>query len=267
MMQQIFDKNNAAVEHLCHGRYKEARKAFKAALLLHGLVVEQQASKINDNIKNAANIQLETCPIPESTNATSPSLSFYMYRHAFLISTSEDDSSGFAVTETSSACLTAVLTFNLSLAYHIECDFECYASNPVRVLEFYKRTLKAIQMDSLNKKRPLRESCYRATIAMGAFMNMGAIFYEEGKLEKVENCFGMILKNKELEVSIRDNVLTNLFLLQERMAEERQIELCKEQERKLKLKELEEEYYKQVQRNKNQKDRHIPQNFIVSRTA
>merc|ERR1712150_20717 len=111
------------------------------------------------------------------------------------------------------------------------------------------------------------------TMAIGVFMNMGAVFFEEGKLEKAEHCFNLaLMKQDAIEQFHLERIHTNLFLLQERLAEERNIEALKEKQRKLKLKAWEEEYYEQVkkrsdkERRKN-KSKSSFQNFVASRSA
>lgn len=286
MLQPILEKNNVGVHHLLNGRHKKAKTAFKSALVHLGILIQKQQS--SEDFGSASSIFpfaiQATNSIPESTNPHSPSHTFYMFRHALIVTATsseaviadikwmEDSNIGF---------WTAVLTFNLSLAYHIERDYECDKSkaNCDKILKFYKKTLIAVQQ-MRNPRQPRSQPVeYRTTIAMGVFMNMGAILFEEGKLEKVEHCLDMILKKKQPEQEafletyhLRDRLLTNLFLLQERLSEKQRLETIKEQERKLQLKAWEDDYYQhfmQQQRQQKQKDSHCHnnRNLVVPRSA
>lgn len=283
MLQQIFEKNNLGVEHLCNGCYMDAKKTFKSALLHLGVLIQQQQNeqapvKKSVSRKETSSFQVHTCSVPESSNAHSPSHTFYMFRHAFLLTaTALNDAP--RLNETDIAFFTAVFTYNLALTSHIQCDMECYESTANskpsnRILKFYQKTLQAIQemgneghTQKMSLSSPLSES--RTTMAIGVFMNMGAVFFEEGKLEKAEHCFNLaLMKQDAIEQFLLERIHTNLFLLQERLAEERNIEALKEQQRKLKL----EEYYEQMKTRNNKgrrknKSKSSFQNFVASRSA
>jgi len=287
MLQQIFEKNNLGVEHLCNCRYMDAKKTLKSALLNLLVLIqkqqnEQAPAKKSVSRQETSSFQVHTCSVPESSNAHSPSHTFYMFRHAFLLTaTALNDAP--RLNETDIAFFTAIFTYNLGLASHIQCDMECYEStansNPSnRILKFYQKALKAIQEmgNEVHAKRLSSLSSlseYRTTMTIGVFMNMGAVLFEEGNLEKAEHCFNLaLMKQDDIEQFLLERIHTNLFLLQERLAEVRSIEALKEQQRKLKLKAWEEEYYEQVkkrsdeERRKN-KSKSSFQNFVASRSA
>jgi len=286
MLQPILEKNNAGVLHLLHGRHKKAKTAFKSALVHLGILIQKHQS--SESLGSASSLfpfaVQATSSIPESTNPHSPSHTFYMFRHALIVTATSSEAVIDEITwmdDTHIGFWTAVLTYNLSLAYHIQRDYECDKSeaNCDKILKFYQKTLIAVQQISNQRQPRSLLSEYRTTITMSVFMNMGAILFDdEGKLEKAKHCLDMMLKKKQPEQEafletyhLRDRLLTNLFLLQERLAEKQRLETIKEQQRKVQLKAWEDEYYQHFKQQQQQKktDSICPnnRNLIVPRTA
>mmetsp|Transcript_765 Transcript_765/g.1183 ORF Transcript_765/g.1183 Transcript_765/m.1183 type:complete len:253 (-) Transcript_765:228-986(-) len=236
----ILDKNNEGVEHICNGRYTEAKKAFKMTLVYLTIFHErlrareqqqflEQQQCPDEEVKSCETTSLdfpiiiETRPIPDSTDPTSLSHTLYMYRNVLFAHMDPTAKLQVLMTERNSACITALVTFNLSVVFHYKSDLDDYdsVSNQLKVLRFYKKAWEALRIDA---SVTLEHHSYRDIVVLGILNNMGALFHELSKYKKAWYCFKS-LKNvlssdsesvKAVPPEIRDGMLMNVLFFEER---------------------------------------------------
>eukprot|EP00546_Thalassionema_frauenfeldii_P019199 CAMPEP_0178899550 /NCGR_PEP_ID=MMETSP0786-20121207/2965_1 /TAXON_ID=186022 /ORGANISM="Thalassionema frauenfeldii, Strain CCMP 1798" /LENGTH=250 /DNA_ID=CAMNT_0020570425 /DNA_START=13 /DNA_END=765 /DNA_ORIENTATION=- len=234
-VKSILDKNNEGVDHICNGRFNDAKKAFKTTLLYLTIFHErlredeqqQQRDQCPEEEKNCDPadfpIIIETRPIPESPDPTSPSHSLYMYRNVLMAHMDPTAKLQVTMTEENSACVTALVMFNLSITFHYKSDLNDYDSvaNQLKVLRFYKKAWEALRIDASVTSE---HHSYRDTVVLGILNNMGALFHELSKYKKAWYCFKS-LKNvlssespsvKAVPPEIQDGMLMNVLFFEER---------------------------------------------------
>eukprot|EP00546_Thalassionema_frauenfeldii_P017528 CAMPEP_0178896426 /NCGR_PEP_ID=MMETSP0786-20121207/1165_1 /TAXON_ID=186022 /ORGANISM="Thalassionema frauenfeldii, Strain CCMP 1798" /LENGTH=215 /DNA_ID=CAMNT_0020566825 /DNA_START=1 /DNA_END=645 /DNA_ORIENTATION=+ len=171
-MRSIVDKNNEGVGHIQNGRYSDAKKAFKTALL-HLTVLHQKHQ--GDEFADNSTIRIETITLPESADPAACEHSFYLYRDAYLAhiaqsTTSEEQPSTLREI---GCCMTVLITFNLSLALQYKLDTE-NLRDLKKLLRLYKGAWEALQITA--KVIPERQT-YRDTIAIAILNNTGITYY------------------------------------------------------------------------------------------
>lgn len=255
----IIDQNNNGVQYICSGHYKEAKKSFKAALLL--LTIFQQHQQGNDASMMSTSRSMSICfvsqSIPESDSSNGSDDKLYMYRSVLLAyyqNNDDDDASkktkknDFVLDAKTSAYLTAAVTFNLSITFHINllntkqqqqtgrASSSSKSKKPKKpmthkdVLVYYRTPWAALRVfDSHKEEEDSQQNfSFRNAIALGVLNNMGAILYEQSKYAKAWNCFQTIkvllteqpADKKDascLETSVRSQLLMNVFIAEERM--------------------------------------------------
>jgi len=253
----ILDQNNNGVQYICSGRYKEAKKSFKAALLL--LTIFQQHQQDNDasTMITSSYMPISFVPksIPESDSSNGSDDKLYMYRNVLLAyyqnnddNTSKNKKNDFILDAKTSAYLTATVTFNLSITFHINLlntkqqqqgrrasssSKSKKTKKPMThkdVLVYYRTPWAALRVFDSHKEEEDSQQNYsfRNVIALGVLNNMGALLYEQSKYAKACNCFETIKvllteqqSHKQdaycLETSVRSQLLMNVFIAEERM--------------------------------------------------
>mmetsp|Transcript_27252 Transcript_27252/g.41215 ORF Transcript_27252/g.41215 Transcript_27252/m.41215 type:complete len:259 (+) Transcript_27252:186-962(+) len=225
-MEYVIEHNNAGVKHICDGRVKEAKKAFKAALVRLAVFHERQRDDEDAIISCDCNqesacdspIKIETCCLPDSSSPCSPSHVFYMYRNALIVHF-DLKSQCDATTEVKMAfCLAAVISFNLTLTLHYKLEMINESGDSGqeevknrRVLLFYKKVWKALQIDT--QVSPMHQS-YRDIMSSAVMNNMGIIFCVLTKFQKARYCFESL---KRVSPDFVKGVTTNLCLLEDHL--------------------------------------------------
>ena len=218
-MQSIVDKNNEGVGHIQNGRYSDAKKAFKTALVrLTVLYQKHQEDELADN----SSIRIETITLPESTDPASCEHSFYLYRDAYLahIAPSTTSEEQPPTLQEIGCCMTVLITFNLCLALQYKLDTENKRDSK-KLLGLYKRAWESLQITA--KVIPKRQT-YLDTIAIAILNNTGIIYYHAfSNHSKARFCFESIKnillckddKNTaigELMPEVRNGLMMNIFL-------------------------------------------------------
>lgn len=237
-MDYILNKNNIGVDHICNGRYDEARKAFKAALM--DLTAMEGQKDVRDetcgNIRNnSVAVFIEHRRIPDLAS-TAKSSTLYMYRRAICTRhESEGKENAEITTKTTESSLAMLITFNLTLTlqYKVNKEFE-YGSNSWneeqgKFLLLYKKVLKLLKIDT-NKKTPQSLASYRDTVSLAVVNNMGGIFYQLALYQKAWGCFKSLnntFKSQHGDVNndnfatvvpsdVRDRIMVNIFLAKDK---------------------------------------------------
>lgn len=234
-MEYVIEHNNAGVKHICDGRVKEAKKAFKAALVRLAVFHERQRDNEGAVISCDCNqesafdspIKIETCCLPDSSSPCSPSHVFYMYRNALTVHFDPKYPCD-ATTEVKLAFfLAAVITFNLTLTLHYNLEMSKESGEARqqevknrRVLHFYKKVWKALQIDT--QVSPMHQS-YRDIMSSAVMNNMGIIFCVLTKFQKARFCFESLKyslpydKSCPVSPDFVEGVTTNLCLLEDHL--------------------------------------------------
>jgi len=222
-MEHIGNKNNIGVDHICNGRWEEARKAFKSALIYLISFHQQQQQ---DGRQSRCNflIHIENQCIPDSPDPTSPSNNFYMYRNVMRTCLRSNSKSKHNMMEQNKNCLAVLITFNLCLTLHYKFDRELH-DGPIlpnndqqnKLLLLYKNVWKELLIDT--RKLP-RHQAYRDTISFVVLNNMGGIYHQQDKKQKARKCF-QTLKNliscahcRTIAPDVRNGIMTNISLLE-----------------------------------------------------
>lgn len=229
-MEQILNKNNTGVEHACNGRYNEARKSLKEALVeLSALHEHQKADESNITINNQSllpsPIYVDNRCIPEPLSSTN----LYTYRNLMTTAYLEQIKKEHYQTNETEDFVAVLITFNLSLTlqYILDKDFEFgsrkWNEELKNIIRLYKNVLKLLKLDANSSRRP-----YHDIISLAVMNNMGIIFYQLAMYDKargfvkplkqtLRSCAGSYALQSEL----RDGIMRNILFLENRLSEKK----------------------------------------------
>lgn len=246
-VKTILDKNNEGVDLIGNGRYCDAKKSLKSALVYLALYHQQQkrqeekdsdedffeenddfcCNDEEDALISEQGLAIEPYALPDSLDPTSYSHTLFMYRNAMKARLNREEQ---RLTKEVASCLVAVVTYNISICAHCKADSDndnnqsTPRTSNMRVLKSYRRAWEALQMDA-GVTEGMRKS-YRDTMVLAILNNMGALFHQLSNFKKSKYCFRS-LKNiinsdsitvkTELPHEIREGMMMNVYYVDERL--------------------------------------------------
>lgn len=205
-VKRILAKNNEGVQCISKGCYDDARQAFKTALLFLKDFYEEHVSQLDPSDAlihkyRCPPLLLEPSSVPNQKSKHLRFGSHYVYQNALLAFVDPN----FKIEnkrrkKKNSVSLTALITFNLSLAYHFKEDDQ--SSNQLKSLRLYMRAWNALNTESCAS---IKEQMCSEVVALGTLNNMGVIFHELGNYEHARSCFTAL---RHVLLSKTDSVLS-----------------------------------------------------------
>mmetsp|Transcript_24811 Transcript_24811/g.36717 ORF Transcript_24811/g.36717 Transcript_24811/m.36717 type:complete len:231 (-) Transcript_24811:94-786(-) len=221
IVKSILEKNNEGVKCIRNGCYDDARQAFKIALSLLKKFYERHLSNQESYKYRHPPLDLVACTIPNFQNKNLCYGAHYIYQNALLAFLDRNSKTEDVLKRKKRVCLTALITFNLSLAYHCKAHDQFHSrSDYIKVLRLYKSAWNALQTDP---SVSIKEQMSSEVVALGILNNMGVVFHELASYEHARYCFTTlrhVLLSKSASVlslttEARDGMVMNALFQEE----------------------------------------------------